>query len=82
MLRGTITELAAGGFVVITRAELWQGDLLVKTATISDTTEDPFFAKMIDRWARQRGVDWMARHIVEVQRKFASDIALAGLRLS
>ncbi len=59
---------------------MWQGDLLVKTATISDTTEDPFFANMIDRWARQRGVDWMARHIVEVQRKFAYDIALAGLR--
>lgn len=82
MVRGTITELADGDFVVITRAELWQGDLVVKTATISDTTEDPFFAKMIDPWARQRRVKWMARHIVEVQRKVAYDIALARLRLS
>jgi hypothetical protein len=35
-----------------------------------------------DRWARQRRADWTARHIIEVQRKFAYDIALAGKRLS
>jgi hypothetical protein len=75
-------DLSAGGFVVVTTAELWQGELLVKTASISDTTEDPFFAKMVDRWARVRGVDWMARHIIEVQRKFAYDVAVAGKRLS
>jgi hypothetical protein len=57
-------------------------DMLIKAATITDTTDDPFFAKMVDRWARQRGVDWMARHIVEVQRKFAYDVAVAGKRLS
>jgi len=75
-------DLSGDGFVVVTTAELWQGDLLVKTASISDTTEDPFFAKMVDRWARVRGLDWMARHIIEVQRRFAYDIAMAGLRLS
>jgi hypothetical protein len=80
--RTVCRDLSGDGFVVVTKAELWQGDLLVKTASITDTTEDPFFAKMVDRWARQRGVDWMARHIVEVQRKFAYDVAVAGKRLS
>jgi hypothetical protein len=35
-----------------------------------------------DRWARQRRADWTARHIIEVQRKFAYEIALVGKHLS
>jgi len=44
-----------------------------------DTTANPIFTKMLDRWARTRGAEWLSRHIISVQRQLALELALENL---
>ena len=55
--------------------------LLIAQALARDTTMNPVFAKMLDRWATVRGPEWLAEHIIQVQRQLAFELALSRLTL-
>jgi hypothetical protein len=76
----TVTDLGLGGFDFEIQTKcLVLRDGSARSAIARDTTANPVFSKMLDRWSQTRGVEWLSRHIVEVQRRLALELALAQL---
>jgi hypothetical protein len=76
----SVFDLGLGGFdfLIQTRC-LVRRDGVAATGLAQDTTTNPVFTKMLDRWAQTRGTEWLSRHIVSVQRQLALELALANL---
>jgi hypothetical protein len=79
----SVSDLGLGGFEFLIQTRcLVRRDGVAATGVAQDTTANPVFTKMLDRWAQTRGAEWLSRHIVSVQRQLALEFALANLASS
>ena len=76
----SVTDLGLGGFdfLIQTRCLVLR-DGIAATGLAQDTTANPVFTKMLDRWTQTRGAEWLSRHIISVQRQLALELALENL---
>ena len=76
----SVSDLGLGGFdfLIQTRC-LVRRDNVAATGVAQDSTTNPVFTKMLDRWAQTRGAEWLSRHIISVQRQLALELALSNL---
>ena len=74
-------DLGAADFEIQTRCLVLRNGIAATTVA-RDTTTNPVFKMMIDRWSQTRGPEWLSRHIDEVQRLLALELALAKLAAS
>jgi hypothetical protein len=68
--------------VITTTCELYRGQDLAGAGETVDSTAEPFFVRILERWVNdpQRGPRWTAERIVAVQRQLAHKEALASVK--
>jgi hypothetical protein len=68
------------GWTVRTTCEIRQGETVIGAATHEDSSSDPTFAMLIDRsLASGDDTSTVARWVIDIQREWARDLALAGM---
>ena len=71
------------GFAIKTFCEVKADDgTLLASAETVDTTDDPVFARVLDKWLADPGVSprWIATRILEVHREHTRGLSVAAIK--